>query len=65
LQEDLVGLIDRWMTDEDFRVAFRADPKAAITEAGFALDESALAAVQAMDRPQRDHDLHQRVSKGL
>jgi hypothetical protein len=53
------------MTDESFRAAFRANPEAAVAAAGLTLDESALAAVRAMDRHPQDHDLHQRVSKGI
>jgi hypothetical protein len=65
VQEDLGAVIDRWMTDEEFRAAFRRDPEAAVAAAGFVLDKEALDAVHAMDRVPRDHDLHQRVSKGI
>ena len=65
MQEDLAALIDRWMTDEAFRAAFRANPQAAVVAAGLKLDEDGLAAVRAMDATPRDHDLHQRVSKGI
>jgi len=58
----VADLVERYLNDEAFRMAFARDPEAAVTDAGFELDSDELAALHATVSS-RDEPLKPRVSK--
>jgi hypothetical protein len=59
----VADLVERYLNDDDFRMAFVRDPEAAVTAAGFALDDDELAALHATVSADADQPLKPRVSK--
>lgn len=57
-------LVDRWLTDQAFRSALRANPEAAVQSAGIELDQDELAALRSMAWDASDAELEARLSKG-
>jgi len=58
----VADLVERYLNDEAFRMAFARDPEAAIIDAGFDLDADELAALHAK-LSSRDETLKPRVTK--
>jgi hypothetical protein len=61
--DSLAALIDRYLNDAPFRVAFARDPEAAIAAAGFTLDDEEREALQAAIWTHGDQPLQARVSR--
>ncbi len=61
-QAKINGLIRRWFDDPQFRRAMRANPVAAASQAGFALDSIERDALAAMDWNATDEQLSARIS---
>jgi len=59
----VADLVERYLTDEAFRVAFALDPEAAVSAAGFELDSDELAALHSTVSTREDQPLKPRVSK--
>ena len=59
----VADLVERYLNDEAFRMAFARDPEAAVTRAGFELDGDELAALHASLSKRDDQALKPRVSK--
>jgi hypothetical protein len=57
------ALLDRWMSDADFRAEMRRDPLGAVSKAGIALSDSERAALKTIDWNGSDQELQARVSK--
>ena len=58
----VADLVERYLNDEAFRMAFARDPEAAVSSAGIELDSDELAALRATVSS-RDEPLQPRVSK--
>lgn len=56
-------LVERYLTDEAFRMAFARDPDEAVTAAGFELEADEIAALHAKVSARDDQPLKPRVSK--
>lgn len=56
-------LVERYLNDEAFRMAFARDPEQAVAAAGFDLDGDELAALHASVSARDDQPLKPRVSK--
>lgn len=63
-QQAVEQLIDRWITDAEFREALRADPEAAVKAAGVELTEEEWAALRAIDWAQSDDELYLHQAAG-
>jgi len=59
----VADLVERYLTDEAFRMAFARDPDAAVSAAGFELDSDELAALHSTVSSREDQPLKPRVSK--
>lgn len=55
-------IVDRYVSDERFRADVRANPEAAIRDAGFELDEEERDLLKSIDFSQTDEQLAERVS---
>lgn len=62
-QSTINNLVDRWLSDPDFRQALRSDPRAAVETSGYTLDPDEWAALDAIDWNLSDEQLQARVSK--
>jgi hypothetical protein len=62
-REAVEYVLDRWINDAAFREALRADPEAAIRQAGIELDPAEWAAVRNATRLPDDHRLDARENK--
>jgi hypothetical protein len=61
--EAVADLVERYLTDEAFRIEFARDPEAAVSAAGFELDSEELAALHFTVSNRDDQPLKPRVSK--
>jgi hypothetical protein len=59
----VADLVERYLNDEAFRMAFAHDPEAAVTAAGFELEADELAALHSTVSSHDDQPLKPRVSK--
>jgi len=65
MSEEIVKqIVDRYVSDEAFRVEVRADPEGAIRSAGFELDDEERALLESIDFSQTDEQLAARMSAG-
>jgi len=62
-RDAVAELVDRYLNDEAFRMAFARDPDAAIVAAGFELDSEELAALHAHVSAHDNQALKPRVTK--
>lgn len=62
-QPEVEGLVDRWMSEPAFRQEMRADPEAAVRNAGISLDDEELATLRNMDWSASDEELQARINK--
>ena len=62
-EKELNELIDRAVTDLDFRAQLAADPEKAVKEAGYDLTEEQLTGLRAADLSSVSDTLGERVSK--
>ena len=63
MSEEIVkAIVDRYVTDERFRADLRADPEAAIRDAGFELDDEERALLKSIDFSQTEEQLSERMS---
>lgn len=58
------ALVDRWLNDQAFRSAMRANPEGAVRAAGIELDQDELAALRSVAWDATDAELQARLSKG-
>ena len=58
------AIIERWMSDESFRVSMRAAPMETISREGYVLTEEERATLSQMDLSLSDEELCQRASFG-
>lgn len=56
-------LIDKWMTDGEFRKNFRKDPEEAVKRCGVTLSPDEWTAVKQIDWSQSDEQLKTRINK--
>ncbi len=61
-EENVKKIVDRYVSDEKFRAEIRADPEAAIRNAGFELDDEERALLKSIDFSQADEQLSERMS---
>jgi hypothetical protein len=61
--EAVADLVERYLNDDAFRIAFAANPEAAVADAGFQLDDDELAALHSTVSSHDDQPLKPRVSK--
>lgn len=60
-RQELEALMDRWITDPEFRDAFGRDPEAAVRDSGLSLEPDEMAALRAMDDEPPDQELQPRI----
>ena len=60
-RQELEALMDRWMTDPEFREAFGRDPEAAVRDSGLTLDAEEIATLRALDDDSPDEELQPRI----
>ena len=60
----MVKMVERWMTDENFRQALKTDPVGTAEREGFDLSAEEKAALAEMDLDQSDEVLKSRLSFG-
>jgi hypothetical protein len=58
------ALLDRWMSEREFRERLRQDPEETVRSTGLVLDADEWAALRAVDFSLSDEELQARVSKG-
>jgi hypothetical protein len=63
-QQSIEAIVERWMADEDFRQALKADPVGTAEREGFDLSAEEKAALADMDLNQSDDVLKSRLSFG-
>jgi hypothetical protein len=63
MYDNIEPLIDRWIKDEEFRIALERNPEAAVRQAGISLTPEVQQALTAVDWSQSDGELTARVSK--
>jgi hypothetical protein len=63
MYDNIEPLIDRWIKDEEFRIALERNPEVAVREAGISLSPEQQEALTAVDWSQSDGELTARVSK--
>ncbi|SMF78907.1 hypothetical protein SAMN06265365_13420 [Tistlia consotensis] len=61
-EETVMTIVDKYVSDETFRAAVRADPEAAIRNAGFELDDEERGLLKSIDFSQTDEQLSARMS---
>jgi hypothetical protein len=62
-RDAVADLVERYLNDEAFRLAFARDPEAAVAAEGFELDGDELAALHSTVSAHDDQPLKPRVSK--
>ncbi len=63
-QAQVEAIIERWMTDADFRTRMRQSPLETAREEGFALSEEEKQALQRLDLSSSDDELVRQTSFG-
>ncbi|SMF78925.1 hypothetical protein SAMN06265365_13423 [Tistlia consotensis] len=61
-EEIVMTIVDRYVSDETFRAEVRADPEAAIRNAGFELGDEERALLKSIDFSQTDEQLSARMA---
>jgi hypothetical protein len=62
-RDSMQSLMEKWMSDPQFRAKMRNDPQAAIQDGGFNLTDDEVAQVSALSDPTSSQALEERVSK--
>jgi hypothetical protein len=60
-RQELEELTDRWISDPEFRAAFRVDPERTVRDSGFELTPEELQDLSAFDDEWPDEELRPRV----
>jgi hypothetical protein len=61
-QQSIEAMVERWMADEEFRQALKADPVGTAEREGYDLSVEEKAALAVTDLNQSDADLQSRLS---
>lgn len=58
-------LVDKWMTDGEFRKNLRKDPEGTLKRSGVSLSQEEWAAFKSIDWNQTDDQLRTRINRGM
>ena len=64
-KESIKQMIDRWVSDAEFRKKMRQDPMRTVKSMGVELSDSEWAAFKKLDWKLSDEELKSRVSHGM